>query len=49
MLGTIVLPLYSMRHTKFSITQRYIHPDREAALNAVNSRTLTVMLTIDLF
>ena len=26
-----------MRHTKFSTTQRYIHPDREAALAAVNT------------
>lgn len=26
-----------MRHTKFSTTQRYIHPDREAALSAVNT------------
>ena len=26
-----------MRHTKFSTTQRYIHPDRESALAAVNS------------
>ena len=26
-----------MRHTKFSTTQRYIHPDRDAALAAVNS------------
>ncbi len=26
-----------MRHTKFSTTQRYIHPDKEAALAAVNS------------
>lgn len=26
-----------MRHTKFSTTQRYIHPDRQAALDAVNT------------
>lgn len=26
-----------MRHTKFSTTQRYIHPDRKAALDAVNT------------
>lgn len=26
-----------MRHTKFSTTQRYIHPDREAAAAAVNT------------
>ena len=26
-----------MRHTKFSTTQRYIHPDRDAALAAVNT------------
>lgn len=26
-----------MRHTKFSTTQRYIHPDRQAALDTVNT------------
>lgn len=26
-----------MRHTKFSTTQRYIHPDSEAARKAVNA------------
>ena len=26
-----------MRHTKFSTTQRYIHPDTEAARTAVNT------------
>ena len=28
-----------MRHAKFSTTQRYIHPDRSAALAAVNQMT----------
>ena len=28
-----------MRHAKFSTTQRYIHPDRSAALEAVNQMT----------
>lgn len=28
-----------MRHAKFSTTQRYIHPDRDAALAAVNQMT----------
>ena len=29
----------AMRHAKFSTTQRYIHPDRSAAMAAVNQMT----------